>query len=626
MRKSGRQSPVCCQATNDPVNNIETLEYRPTNEHADAWRAIRQAADSHVASDSASRSVVDPTFGYGSLHRFFAFVHTQAAMRSVAHPIVEIAQDGLVASCISASLEAVDEDVVGAEVASLLRLSRAEAQNVVVASTGRLVARGNVTRHNSTLRWVGSRQSSVDRDLDQLTKDVTHRMQVEHGVPATGRDQRATKALLENVLMTRAWDLGAQLAGGNSSWTTDTGRIIANALTSLRRSEQPTNAAPLSRALRGLLRNPDDQEAELLTRLGRAAFGVQLVLASPRHALFHQHALPRVVYLDSNVLMPTITVGHPFEPVYRGVVARLSKAAQQAGTRVTIAVGQQFLNEIVTHRKGAIDMVRAGGLENADDLRRHILFHSAVNTNVFVGAYAATMGLNGTLPTFDEFLRDAAPYESEQQLATHLKRKGIHSVAMEFRDEHNRDFVSVLNPLKDAYYEVEREKATVLIDHEAQQMTQLSVDARSGVTSVFVTADRRLRRAVALADELRPMLGLLVSQQGLVALVDVMVGLESDAGSLARMMWLSTDTDEKRELVEYFVNLGLRRYDEHLASELQVLAEQCADDAEQEARAEKLDLSKTGDEIERVARFLDRCENRFYERWDEAIRRRYKSD
>ena len=39
-----------------------------------------------------------------------------------------------------------------------------------------------------------------------------------------------------------------------------------------------------------------------------------------------------------------------------------------------------------------------------------------------------------------------------------------------------------------------------------------------------------------------------------------------------------------------------------------------------------MDLSKTGDEIERVARFLDRCENRFYERWDEAIRRRYKSD
>ena len=158
-------------------------------------------------------------------------------------------------------------------------------------------------------------------------------------------------------------------------------------------------------------------------------------------------------------------------------------------------------------------------------------------------------------------------------------------------------------------------------------MTQLKIDVESGVTSVFVTADGKLRRAVATASELQGMSELMVSHIGLVALTDVMVGIDgADVGSLARMMWLSTERDEEQVLLEFFVNLGLQKYDESMSNDLQSLAAKCATEARQEARAKKLDLAATSGHVERTAKFLDRFENQFYERWDEAIRRRHREE
>ena len=294
---------------------------------------------------------------------------------------------------------------------------------------------------------------------------------------------------------------------------------------------------------------------------------------------------------------------------------------------MSISVGRQFLEEIVAHRQRATEMVQAGGLEDPKTLRRHIQFYSAVNTNVFVGAYGTTVASEAKAPKFTEFLEDVAPYENGEQLAAYLERRSIETVEMQFRKESNREFITVLNALKEAYETIDQDKASILVEHEAQQMTQLAVHDDAGVSSVFVTADGKLRRAVELAAELRGLSSLLVSHLGLVALTDVLVGIdEADAGSLSRMMWLSTDTDEKQELLEYFINLGLRKYDESMSNDLQGLAEKCATEAKKEARLQNLDLSATARHVEETVKFLDRFEDRFYEQWDEAIRRRHREE
>jgi hypothetical protein len=197
---------------------------------------------------------------------------------------------------------------------------------------------------------------------------------------------------------------------------------------------------------------------------------------------------------------------------------------------------------------------------------------------------------------------------------------------MDFRKEHNAAYIQVLNPLKQGYEDIDAVKPGVLIEHEAQQLTQLVLDAQGGVSSLFVTADRRLRRILANQVSLRSLAGMTVSHIGLVALADVMVGLDADARSLARLVWAAPIGDEEKALFDYFVNLGLQRYDEGLSGELHVLAQQSAAEVMTQSEAEHVRVfGDSPEDVAKAAAFLDRFENRFYERWSEAIRRRQAS-
>ena len=605
--------------------NIDVLEYDSSDGHLQAWRAIRTLADSY--STDAFRPVpsIDPTFGHSALHHFLAFTDAQARTRQYAQPITEIARDGLIASLVSSPSQSVSEELLRDKAATLLGLSSEEARRVVTTSLDRLATRDCVTRNGSQVTWIGPTTFGVDRDLQQLADNVVHRMQVRYGARATPKDRQAALILIENVLLTRAWDIAAQFARGASGFSANARDIIDETLNRLPTAERPTHGSQLCGSLQGLLHKPENRDAEILTRLGRVAFGVQLVLASPRQTLFHQYALPRSVYLDASVLLPTIVPGHPLETTYTQVITRLAAAVRQTGLTFFICVGHQFLNEIVAHRERSIEMVEAGNLEDPEALRRHIQYHSAISTNVFVGAYGTTVATDSKPPTFAEFLDSIAPYTDETQLTRYLDEKGIKTIKMNIKNQFSQEYLSIRNRLETAYETIDRRKSAILVEHEAQQLTQLKVDVDAGISSVFVTADGKLRRAVASVVELRGLSGSLLSHLGLVALADVIAGIDgTDAVSLARLMWLTADTGEEKELVEYFVTLGLRKYDENMSADLQSLAERCAAEAAAEAKAQKLDLSSATKQPDKKNRFLDRFENHFYEYWDEAIRRRQR--
>ncbi len=605
--------------------NIEVLEYDSSDGHLQAWRAIRTLADSYSTATFRPAPSIDPTFGHGALHHFLAFTDAQARTRQYAQPITEIARDGLVASLVSSPSQSVSEEFLRNKAAVLLGLSPEEAQQVVTTSLDRLATRDCVKRSGSHVTWIGPTTFGVDQDLQQLADNVVHRMQVRYGVRATTKDRQVALVLIENVLLTRAWDIAAQFARGASGFTANARGIIDETLSRLPIAERPTHGSQLSGSLQGLLHKPENRDAEILTRLSRVAFGVQLVLSSPRQTLFHQYALPRSVYLDASVLLPTIVPGHPLEATYTQVTTRLAAAARQAGLNFFICVGHQFLNEVVAHRERAIEMVETGDLEDPDVLRRHIQYHSAINTNVFIGAYGTAVATDSKPPTFSEFLGSIAPYSNETQLARYLDKKGIQATEMQFRNKFNREYLSIRNQLETAYEAIDKGKSTILVEHEAQQLTQLKIDTEAGISSVFVTADGKLRRAVASAVDLRDLSGSLLSHLGLVALTDVIAGIDgTDATSLARLMWLTADTSEERELVEYFVTLGLRKYDENMSADLQSLAERCAEEAAKEAKAQRLDLSSATKQLGKKNKFLDRFENHFYEYWNEAVQRRQR--
>lgn len=609
--------------------NIKALAYDPVADHSELWRAVRQAFDSYKSSPpERAGGRVTASFGHGSAHRFMAFSLAQVRLRPEAQPLITIAQDGLVASVLASQPKGVATvDAIEREVSAALKLTVDQAQAVVAQSLDRLAAKDQILKDGATVAFVGAGEAELEEQLRRLGRDVMDRMRVRDGVTGSERDLAAATRVIEHVLMSRAWDIGAHYAGGSSGWSPDVRTLVKEALLEVATTAPPTHPQALDNAIHALITAPDSQEAELLTSLSRVAFGTQLLLASPRQALFHKHALPRRLYLDASVLMPAITSGHPLRPAYMDVIRRLADAANKARTQLSVVVGYQFLNEIVSHRRAAIAIVRDAHLETPENLKRHIELHSALNTNVFIGAYGTVVGRSGSQIAFHEFLASAAPYGSEDQLATHLETMGISAVTMDFRKEHNSAFVQVLNPLKAGFEEPGEEKASVLVEHEAQQLTQLLVDAQSGLSSLFVTADRRLRRALASRVELRSLVGMTVSHLGLAALADVMVGLEGDARSLARLTWGAPVGDQEKALFDYFVNLGLQRYDEGLGVELHDLARSSAAEVMAASKVEHVRIfGDDAKDIAKSAAFLDRFEDRFYENWVEAIKRRHAAD
>jgi hypothetical protein len=182
--------------------------------------------------------------------------------------------------------------------------------------------------------------------------------------------------------------------------------------------------SPLERSLKDLLLRPDDEEAVLLADMGRTAFGLELLLEAPHDSLLAGRALPERIYFDANVVMPAITAGHPLQKVFQETISSLRMAAGGAAAGPSLRVYDGFLNEIVSHRRLALEAMEAGGGEGALWEERAVGLFGTANVNVYVGAYFNFKANGGAVP-FREFLRQFAPYETEVALKQYLEKLGF---------------------------------------------------------------------------------------------------------------------------------------------------------------------------------------------------------
>lgn len=611
--------------------NIEVIEYDPADNHVALWRGFRDAYDRVVAHVGGTGVSAPPThISASSTHRFLAFAYAQSATRNDAAPVTVVAHEGIVASVLAAKGEAlVSLDDLITEVASLLLLTSEETVSIVQLSIERLREKDLLLMDGAALLWNGGEPTEMENDLQALAQGVVDRMQIREGIKLTSSEHSITARALEELLTSRAWDLAAQLAGAGVTWPADLDCQVTEIVARIASSDGGVRTAALCRALLSLLYTPDEAESAKLTSLARIAFGLQLILASPRQTLLHKYALPQRIYLDSNIVMPLIVPGHPLRPAYVDSLARLTEASAKTDFQLEVLVGEQFLNEVISHRQRAIDLVTQLKLEDPEKLAQHILFYSAINTNVFVGAYSSFVGRQRRKLSFADFLNDVAPYENEHALSELLAALGIQTVDMRSTELDDTRIHTIRNSLELAYEEADdavlRGRARVLLLHEAQQLSRLSEDVREGRRSLFVTAHTRLRKLLRNYEALREFVGLTMSHVGLVAVAEVFGGQSIDPRALARLLWAAPSNESEQELFNYFIDLGLQQYEEGLGLDMARAAEIVAAEAKQSAKREGIRLAT--DEIEdvaRTARFLDRFEDRFYEFWRKGTERRAK--
>src|SRR5437016_9024311 len=118
------------------------------------------------------------------------------------------------------------------------------------------------------------------------------------------------------------------------------------------------------------------------------AFGVDLAIERPNSTLLWETTLPHRVYLDAKVLLPLIVPAHPATDAYVTTLDKLRRAAESIGFDSRVFVAQQFLNEVMSHRRISRQMVSEYGLEEPRRLKEYVGLGMG-GENVFVVSYAA---------------------------------------------------------------------------------------------------------------------------------------------------------------------------------------------------------------------------------------------
>lgn len=607
--------------------NIKASFYDAADGHAALWKAFRKAAADYERSKCQAKTggkaaavPARPAFQH-----FLAFTYAQMKLASEAQPVLEQARDAIVLSIVRDGGRAgIATQALLATLRDVLSLDDKETEAVIRESRARLHAGNEIRIEGDRLIAIAGECNEIAEPMEVLVRGILDRLKVRENFAPTEKDRHVAVHAIEQSLMVRAWDLAAHWAGGGAGYGENLYATVHEIVLKLTPDFSEKRQLAMERCAIDLLTLPTEDEAEHLAELSRAAFSLQMVLSSPRQALFQEYVLPQRVYFDASVLLPAVVPGHPLSSLYMGAIRRLKEAATRAGIKLELCVGAPFLNEVMSHREKAVTIANDLKLDDSKNLERLISFYGAENTNVFIGAFAGRVGaasIDGRArQSFQQFLQQVAPYTSEDGLNGFLAKIGFVVVPMDFRKDHNKEFVTYFNGLLGSYERLAddmiRGKEKILVEHEAKQIVQLHLDRQDGLRSVFVTNDRKLRRAAMNQTSTRHCVDFMLPPEGFIGLIDIIVGIKADRRGLARLIWAAPRREADRAIRDYFVRRALEERDAAMVKAIPKVIEEIVASATESLEKKPINISdgNNPDSVTETAHFIDRFEREFYEK------------
>lgn len=596
---------------------IRTVQYDDSNNHEELWTSLEAAASRPTTATTKKQN--DP---FLTARKYLSACYARLRLSDELVPLRETVVQGMVSHIIEKSSKSgTSRSSIVNTIASDLGIPNDLAQNLTDASLAELSKNGHITQRGRV--FIGSAEPGThltsDDAIRTLSDALCDRIVVREGIKANDLFREFSENLLHKLVLQRGWDLGAAFAAQKPPESIDIDALLKQARTEIKLGHQ-FPAAAVRRVVYDLLTNPTDEESYLLSVLGKASFALELITHSPHDILFHRESLPQKIYLDTNVLMPALTEGHPLYETYNTTLTNLSTAAARSNGNVKALTMHGFLNEVISHRSLAIQEIEGATHSQIDDIERETLLLGSQNTNVYIGAYI-TIRENRKDFSFMDFLRAKAPYRTESDLQSWIAKKGISTVSISDAKFANPNYSAILHKLERAYSSqlASRHKTATLISHDAAQLAMLEKDIQDGVRALFVTADKNLTRIVREMG----ICGLsnhIISHTGLVQLVDLLIGTDSNCRGGSQLMWSTKISDQAVQIQNHLVNAALREYYQALDLGIIKLIDEISEDAAMALAKEKLELSsKNPSEQKRALKILGTFENRFFEKLREAM-------
>ncbi|MDH5327640.1 MAG: SIR2 family protein [Gammaproteobacteria bacterium] len=593
--------------------SIEKIHYNSENNHKQMWDCLRECANrlSQGSFDFGSYKLIP--FKKAELYLSSCYARTKLGPQVM--PLKDAIIEGIISQLIISSGIGAARSEIYCKIHESLVISQKESKELVDRAIFKLTSEGLCQEKDNRFVWIGKDDSIFNESLEKLINGVIDRFIVRYG----GQDKQEYRDCLlkvfEKLILYRGWDLGAAYAKYETPDQINIRPIFNEETPNISNHTKQS----IFESLEDLLNNPSTTESRVLAELGRISFGLEVVFQSPHDTLFHSLTLPDAIYLDANVLMPAITKGHPYYQIYVDTIESLVNATSESGKKLNIYAYGEYLKETVRHKNYAETEIESMGDRVIDMLRDEVVLFGHSSLNVFIAGYLNYVARDKKL-TFNQYLKENAPYNSIKSMVPFIKKKGIETIEDKNTVDRNADYPGILNELEKAYVD-DSEKSASLIQHDAKMLSMLNYDLQAGKSSLFITADNKLKKKIEKT-KYSSLSNYMMSHIGLSQLVDLLVGTKVHSG-ITKLLWstqVSSDTEKVKNLL---ISKALHHYDEGLAMSLPDKVESVAEDIVIELNKKNLDLSTNdaGDR-EKIFDTIGSFEEKFYEGMRAAIEKK----
>lgn len=597
---------------------IQRILYDPENRHEQLWAAIE-----FLASRDRPVEEVDSEDPTKIVRSYLATCFARVRLRKEGgfQPFRKTVVEGIVSTIIQdAGDRGVSEDVIESELAKSLGVKKHVVVRQCADALGRLASDKVCELDDAKRRmwkWIAGESNQYEVAIDRLVKGCVDR----YWLREAGDDNLEVRIFLSeffrHLVLSRGWDLGAVYASRRFPDTIDVEKIMRRLPARSSLSDERI-ISKLSRATRNLLMQPDEEEAELLAQLGRISFALELTLQSPRDAALYDLVLPERIYFDANILMPAIVPGHSFHDLYKETIDSIREAASTTATGLKLVAYFGFLNEIVSHKRKAEELL--GQLEGKghSELELERDFSDGQDLNVFVSAY---LKMKESVPeaTFDQFEQKYAPYRTESELKEYLEKLGFAVLTDKQLSDPSDDYGKINTQYEIANADqLVRRKSIRVLSHDVRQVAALNRDIKEGRRSLFVTADKGLSEALK-DTRFEHIANSMISNTSLVQLVDLLIAPIENNEGIAKMMWSATVSEESERVRDHFVDKAVAYHNSAAMRAMQKIVDDIAEEAVFEMERENVSLDGNRKSHDAAMRILAKHQALFHSKMREVM-------
>ena len=570
--------------------NIVPVIYDPKNGHEEAWEL--------VTGKSGKTYVPARHYREARLRRYFASVLTHLQLQK---------QSDLHSAVLSAAVETTIRLNGGGTIPDVVEKVRSElalpmrARDVVRNAIFNLKEARKIRIMDDQLVLEEVNSSSgvaSDKRLDLVINGVLARAETRYGFEINTCFDYVPhlKEIFLRILVADGMALAHSLIQ-RERWELERVDALIESAVSLLETPARQEIEPLREAISSILTRPQTDEEAALDELASISFIMCLTLTDPGIPAIAEQIARHNVYLDASIVLPWISEGHPSQAFYGAIV-------ESFGTPV---LADFYVNEIVSHRELAVKEFSGAGLQEKPRLERYSLFFRLNNANTFIGGYGGLVAL-GYEKSFDEYLAEVAPFNSEMEAEKYLESRGIR---VEKISVHNVNLPYMEKLLADKLEVFRRQRNPIRIQHDAKMVGYLAERGKLA-RPYFVTADRSVVAAFSKSLYGEVVENILFPHQafGIAQLSGKSKGLVK---GIARTVF-GMRGNTIQQIKEFFIDRVLKEYEPILLRDLPDIIDSIVTQAKHQFGSNPFAIDDDALEVARIKDFtaLDQLEANFH--------------